>query len=260
MARTRAKVASSFTAIKGSLITETYAALTFWDSAKPKRENLAYLKESNPIGARSVTWLRDVAFVLNRRLDPSGRDAPLMLLAKAGCPIETWKPLLLWHITRDEFLLRDFLIGWLYPAFASGTYRLRPQEVQPYLDTLTKRGGTTEHAWSESTQRHVAAALLKMAADFGMLRGTQVKEFNSYHLPEQSFLYLLHAMSEEHPSARKLIAAPDWQMYLMGADEVERELFRLHQFKKLEYHVAGSLAQLTLPCRSSREFAERLVA
>ena len=60
-------------------------------------------------GASSTTWLRDVAKVMNRRFDPDGRDRALRILAKNSCDLEVWKPILLWHITRDEFLLRDFL-------------------------------------------------------------------------------------------------------------------------------------------------------
>ena len=46
--------------------------------------------------------------------------------------------------------------------------------------------------------------------------------------------------------------------FLQPAD-VEQELLRLHQFRKLEYHVAGSLVQLSLPYASSSEYAERMV-
>jgi len=49
-------------------------------------------------------------------------------------------------------------------------------------------------------------------------------------------------------------------MFLMRPADVEHELLRLHQFRKLEYEVAGSLVQLSLPCASSREYAERMVA
>jgi hypothetical protein len=42
--------------------------------------------------------------------------------------------------------------------------------------------------------------------------------------------------------------------------DVERELLRLHQFRRLEYHVAGSLVQLSLPCTSTSDYAERMVA
>jgi hypothetical protein len=106
----------------------------------------------------------------------------------------------------------------------------------------------------------VAAGLLKIASDFGLLRGSAVKEFATYHLPEQSFLYLLHAMREEKQSVSSVVTADDWRMFLMKPAEVEQEILRLHQFRKLDYQVAGSLVQLSLPCESAVEYAERMVA
>ena len=52
-----------------------------------------------------------------------------------------------------------------------------------------------EHEWSDATLHRVAAGLLKIAADFDLLKGTVAKQFTSYHLPERSFIYLLHAIS-----------------------------------------------------------------
>lgn len=256
----RANVASSFTAVKGAMIDETYAVFADWDFARSKRENLDRLRAENFIGAKSTTWLLDVAKVLNRRFEPNGRDRALVVLAKNGCALEEWKPLLLWHMTRDEFLVRDFLQSWLFPAYESGAFRVRPEELYAYLQGLSKHGGVTEHAWTERTIERVAAGLLKIAVDFGLLRGSVVKEFASFHLPERSFLYLLHAMWDERISPGKVIAAPDWRMFLMRPADVEHELLRLHQFRKLDYQVAGSLVQLSLPCTSSREYAERMVA
>jgi hypothetical protein len=256
----RANVASSFTVVKGAMIDETYAVFAAWDFERSKRENLDRLRAENFIGASSATWLRDVAWVLNRRFDPAGRDRPLVVLAKRGLPIDEWKPLLLWHMTRDEFLVRDFLETWLFAAYNSGTFRVYTKDVEEYLSGIGKRGGTIEHAWSDQTTRRVAAGLLKMAVDFGLLRGSVAKEFVSFHLPERSFLYLLHAMRDENLSPSKLISSPEWRLFLIRPADVEHELLRLHQFKKLEYQVAGSLVQLSLPCTSTREYAERMVA
>lgn len=256
----RSAVASSFTVVKGAMINETYAVFAAWDFARSKRQNLDRLRDENFIGAKSATWLRDVAKVLNRRFEPEGRDRALVLLAKSGCDLEEWKPLLLWHMTRDEFLVRDFLQNWLFPAYAAGAFRVRPEELHAYLQGIGKRGAKTEHAWTEQTMKRVAAGLLKLAVDFGLLRGSVVKEFASYHLPERSFLYLLHALRDEKLSPGKVIAAPDWRMFLLHPADVEHELLRLHQFRKLEYQVAGSIVQLSLPCSSSREYAERMVA
>ena len=259
-ATSRANVASSFTVVKGTLIDETYAVFAAWDFERSKRENLDRLRDENFIGARSAAWLRYIAKVLNRRFDPDGRDRPLVVLAKHGLPVEEWKPLLLWHMTRDEFLVRDFLETWLFAAYDSGTFRVHTEDVTQYLSGISKRGGTTEHAWSELTTKRVAAGLLKIAVDFGLLRGSVSKEFVSFHLPERSFLYLLHAMRDEKLSPSKLISSPEWRLFLMRPADVEHELLRLHQFRKLEYQVAGSLVQLSLPYTSTSEYAERMVA
>jgi hypothetical protein len=260
MRASRAHIASSFTLIKGAMIDETYSVFARWDLDCSKRENLDRARRENFIGAKSATWLRDVVKVFNRRFDPDGRDRPLVLLARNGCSVHVWKPLLLWHMTRDEFLLRDFLLNWLYPAYASGAFWIRPEELYGYLRSINKRGGSTEHPWSDATTQRVAAGLLKMSVDFDLLRGRVVKEFASYHLPEQSFLYLLHAIRDALRNPGKLIDAADWRLFLMHPDAVERELLRLHQYRKLDYQVAGSLVQLRLPCASSREYAERMVA
>lgn len=260
MSHLRANVASSFTTIKGAMIEETYAVFAAWDLNRSKRENLDRLRAENFIGASSATWLRDVAKVLNRRFDPGGRDKPLVVLANHGVSLDEWKPLLLWHMTRDEFLVRDFLQSWLFDAYEAGTFRIRSEDVEEYLGGIGKRGATVEHAWSEQTTRRVAAGLLKIAVDFGLLRGSIAKEFASYHLPERSFLYLLHAMRDEELSPSKMIFSSEWRLFLMRPADVEHELLRLHQFRKLEYQVAGSIMQLSLPCTSSREYAERMVA
>lgn len=255
----RANVVSSFTIIKGSLVEETFVAFQHWNLDSTKAENLARIRDSGVLPYKSSHWIRDVSWVISRRFDPSDRDRPLVELAKAGCDHDVWKPLLLWHMTRDEFLIRDFLTGWLYDRYMDGTYRIRGDDIVPYLRRLGRRSGVeVSGSWSEATTQRVATGLLRIATDFGLLEGTQVKEFTTYHLPDRSFLYLLHAMAEEEPNARKIVDSSDWQMYLMDSAEVERELLRLHQYQRLRFEVAGSLAQLDLPCRTSAEYAEEL--
>ena len=139
------------------MIEDTYAVLGAWDFCVSKKKNLDRLRATNFIGAKSETWLRDVAKVINRRFDPAGPDRALCLLAQGGCSLEEWKPVLLWHITRDEFLLRDFLRNWLFPAYDAGAFRVRPEQLHKYLRDIGKRGGTTEHEWADSTLGRSAA-------------------------------------------------------------------------------------------------------
>ena len=105
MVSSRAGVVSSFTIIKGSMIEETYAVMRDWDFTRTREENLRDVRDNNTIGASSANWLRDVYKVLHRRFDPDHADRPLALLAKHGISLDVWKPIQLWHMTRDEFLL-----------------------------------------------------------------------------------------------------------------------------------------------------------
>lgn len=255
----RSRVVSSFTIVKGSLIDETYRVFRDWDFGLSKLENLRHARQENAMGATSVNWALNVAKVINRRFDPAGRDRALVELAKVGCEREVWKPILLYHMTRDEFLVRDFLVNWLYPQFTAGTYRLRTEDLFPYLQALTKKKYIEwSGSWSESTLKRVGSGLLRIAADFGLLKGAQTREFASYHLPEPSFLYLLHVMTDREANARRVIDCEDWRMYLMDASDVERELLRLHQFRRLHYEVAGSLAQIKLPGFSAADYAREI--
>jgi bacteriophage exclusion system BrxA-like protein len=260
MRRPRAMEISTFTIIKGSLIPETYAAFRAWDFDGTNDENFERLEQANVIGAKSTNWLRDVIKVLHRRFAPSSYDRALVLLAQAQCPMDVWRPILLWHLTRDEFLVRDFVVRWLASEFESGRYAIRTEDVLDYFSTLESGPARQVAEWSETTRQRVAAGLLRIAADFGLLRGSTVKHFASYQLPDESFLYVLHAIAESEPNARKIIESPEWRLYLLGPTEVEQALFRLHQFRRVHYEVAGSLAQLQLPCGSSMDFARRLCA
>ena len=241
----RADVVSSFTLIKGAMVDETWTALQSWDLDRDVTANLTALREANPFAA-TANWLRDIHKVLHRRIDPT-RDRPLILLAKSNPDREGWKPLLLWHITRDEFLLREFLTTWLWDRYVEGAYRLDTAEVTEWLRDLESRRGLS---WTESTRKRVASGLLGAAADFGLLAGTVSRRFTAYHLPESAFLYLLHAMAEIEPNARRMVNLPDWRMYRMRPEDVEAELLRLHQYRRVHYDVAGSLAQLKLPAPS----------
>ena len=204
------------------MISETYDTMARWDLGLSKKENLDRLRRENFIGAPSVTWLRDVAKVLNRRFEPGGQDRALVILAQGGCPIDEWKPILLWHLTRDEFLVRDFLVNWLFDAYEEGAFRLRPEDLHDYLRSLSARGGETEHPWTDATLARVAAGLLKIGVDFGLLTGTASKEFAGYHLPERSLVYLLHVILEyEHGSPYRMMKSPEWRMYLMRPADLE---------------------------------------
>jgi hypothetical protein len=92
-----------------------------------------------------------------------------------------------------------------------------------------------------------------------LVRGRYVKQFQPYHLPEESQVYLLHALQERLESTQKVIRAADWRLFLMTPADVEEELLRLHQFGKLRFERAGSMVELTLPYPMAADYARSVV-
>jgi len=243
---------------KGALIEETYTAFQSWDFEKSFVDNLAILRESNVFGARNQNWLREITATLSSRFGNQGNLHSLILLAKAGVDLEKWKPCLLWHLASRDILYRQFALDWLYRAFREGMYRIRTDDVVPYVMEITIGRIATGGSLSAYGALRAARDLLLMASNFGLLSGSTAREFTHYRLPEEGFLYIVHALAERECNPRQLIDAEEWRLYLMSPQDVERELLELHQFKKVGFEIAGSIIHLELPCNSLRAYAERL--
>ena len=161
--------------------------------------------------------------------------------------------------SRTDPVVHEFFAEWLFREHAEGVHRLTTAAAVGFLTEWVMSHLGVERQWSPANLQRSAASLLKMGVDFSLLKGSRFKEFSTYHLPEQSLMYLLHAMMDQLGNAGKVLESPDWHMFLMTRQEVEAELYRLHQFRKLHFESAGSLAQLQLPCASAIEYVRRLV-
>ena len=235
---------SSFSLTKGSLIPETYRFFAAWDPAESGKQNFSRARDQNLVGARSASWLRDVLKVIHSRFELSGRDRPLLDLARQGVPLDVWKPILLWHLVRQDTLLRAFLTDWLWSHHGAGTLVLRTRDVAEWLTSL-------DLPYAEVTRLRVASALLRLGVDFGLLTGTVTRRFAPVHLPEPSLLYLLHAIRDAEGNTTRLLHSPDWRCFYMAPEDVESAVLRLHQFRRLHYEVAGSVVDLSLPAASA---------
>jgi hypothetical protein len=65
----------------------------------------------------------------------------------------------------------------------------------------------------------------------------------------------LRALLDRESNPAKVMEAPDWGIFLMSREAVHQELLRLHQYRKVEYHVVGSLIELRLPAPDLLTFA-----
>jgi len=243
---------------KGALIEETYRICKAWDLKQSVRQNLLRIRETNPIGADNQAWLREVTVTLSSRFQSEAEVRPLVMLAQKDLPLLEWKAFLLWHAGATDVLYWRFGTEWLFDAYGKGLHNLRSEGVVPFLRKAIHALGGADRNLSEYGLLRGSRDLLRMAGDFGLLQGRAIKNFTSYQIPEAAFIYVLHALTEAEANCRKMIERPEWRLFLLTPEQVEKELLNLHQFRKLEYHTAGSLAQLKLPCASALEYVERL--
>lgn len=249
---------SSYLAIKGLLDEDTYRAFGLWDLDASVVDNLKQIEATNAIGAKSDAWLKHIVRNINQRYEIDGSDRQLVELVHQGWHIDQWRPLQLWHATRQDELLRDFLIDWLFQRRNEGIVVITADAVVEYLKEITQAKLGSADAWKENTYRRAANGLLKTTTDFHLMHGRTFKEFSAYRLPEQSFIYLLYRLMERENNSRNVVHAEDWRIFLLKPNDVEEELLRLHQFGKLRFERAGSFLEITLPCNDTDEFVRSM--
>ena len=232
--------------IKGALIEETYAAFKSWNLDKSTKTNLENIRKNNLIGAKNEKWLNEIIRTLSSRFTDTMDFTPLVILAQGGFIIDKWKPCLLCHIGFTDELYYRFATEWLFDQYKNGAIMLRTDNVIPFAMEITEGRIASGKKLSEYGTKRVAQDLLRMAAAFGLLSGRTKRQFESY--------------AEHEPNAYRIIHSPYWKLFLMSPGDVEGELFRLHQYRKLEYEVAGTLAHLKLPYRILVDYAKEIVS
>ena len=253
---------STFSVTKGGKVDETYACFTEWDLSASVDENLDRFRASNPILAATDAWLREMRRIFRVRFGDIERHRLLIVLAQRGPRDEhwksTWASILLWHLCFRELLLSDFLESWLFPRKEDGLLRVRADAVRSYLHDLRERG-LVEQEWSDNTISKMASSLPRYAADFNLLQGKAVKEIAAFYLSDDALLYVLHDLASESAATERLLSDPRWRRFLLSRSELEHELLRLHQLRRLRFDLAGSLVALELPHKSVEDYVEHLV-
>lgn len=243
---------------KGALIEETYQAFGAWERGNSVAANLKRIFESNAVNARNEAWLKEVVSTLSNRFSAHGKIGPLVTAVQAGLALEKWKGCLLWHAGRTDLIYFLFATEWLFSEHERGRFAIRSDDLVPFVREVFKNSGGKTKALSDYGTVRAARDLLLMAKDFGLVEGSSTRHFLPYHLADEAFLYVLHAIAEDESNARRIVESKDWRLFLMTPDDVEREILRLHQFHKLRYDTAGSLAQLTLPFPTLQKYADSL--
>ena len=245
--------------IKASaLLGDTKTLLSHWNTEASVRENLARFRHQNLFGKASRSRIEDILAVFRQRyLTEESVTRALVALVQKRFPGQSLDRILYFHTARSDRLLHDAVIEVLIPQKGHGITDIGVEEIQRTLSKWVAEGKTTTR-WSEPTIRRVAQGLLSTLRDFGVLEGAVNKRIAAIYLPIGAFAYIAFYLKQEEPSGTKLIEHPDWKLFFLPHEGVERFMVEAHQRGLLEYHAAGTVTRLTFPADNLEEFAHVL--
>jgi hypothetical protein len=239
----------------GALISDTKTLLLHWDIDASVKQNIERVHRDNLFGKASRSRTEDIlAIFRSRYLSDKGVALALVALVRKKLPPAALDRLLYFHSARADRLLYDVVTELLVPMREIGLLSVGIHDVQTQIQEWVAQGKTVSH-WSEITILRAAQESLATLRDFGVLQGVVNKKIAPAYLPVEAFAYVAFYLKQHQPSGDKLIELPDWNLFFLRREGVERFLFEAHQRDLLEYHVAGSVTRLTFPAATLEEYA-----
>lgn len=259
MRRRRSTAPYSSKIIKaGALLADTKTLLAQWDVSAPAAANIERLRRENVFGKASRSRVEDILAIFRQRfLTDETVTRALIVLVRQRFAAPSLDRILFFHAAQADQLLHDIVTEVLLPLRARGITDIDTIELQRPLKKWVSQEKTSG-GWSEPTITRIAQGLLSTLRDFGVLQGAVKKRISPAYLPIGAFAYLAFYFKQHHPSGAKLVELPDWRLFFLSREGVERLLFEGHQNGLLEYHAAGSVTRLTFPTTTLEEYAHVL--
>lgn len=243
----------------GALLTDTKTLLIHWNGSHSVAENLDRFKRDNLFGKTSRSRVEDILAIFRQRyLADKCLTRALIAIFKGHLPSKSLDSVLYFHAAQSDLLLHDFVTEFLAKRHQQGRNDLDIEDVQAVLAQWVRERKTTRQ-WSEGTIIRVAQGLLSTLRDFGVLQGTVKKHLTSPYVPVESFAWVAFYLQKRQPSGERLLHDPEWRLFFLAPQTVERLFLEAHQHHLLEYHAAGPVIRISFPAESLEEYA-RVIA
>lgn len=246
--------------IKASaLLPDTKLLLAHWDEKSSVRINLDYARRANVFGKSSRSRLEDILAIFRQRyLADADLFSALTLLVQAGSPSTIVDPIFYFCTLQADRLLHDAVSDLLVRKVGRGQQYVYVNEVRSWVQEQVDSGRTTTR-WGSETIERVAQGIMATLRDFGILEGAVNKRLVSLYLPTQSFAFIARLLSRDEPSGDRLLNHPEWQVFFMTTQAVERAFLEAHQARLLQYYAAGSVVRIEFPASTLRDYAHVLL-
>lgn len=239
----------------GALLADTKTLLAQWDATLSVAENLRRAQEENIFAKDARSWVQQFLSIFRQRyLTDEAVTSALVTLVKNSFSTENLDKILFFHSAQADPLLHDTVTEILLPLHQQGRVDVTVGDIQRPITGWVSEGKTVT-PWSENTIQRVTRGLLASLRDFGVLQGSVNKRLAPAYLPIGAFAYVAMYLQRVQPSGARLINHPEWQLFFLSPQVVERFFVEAHQHRLLEYQAAGSVIRITFPTDSIEDYA-----
>jgi hypothetical protein len=242
-----------------AVIADSKALLEAWDLNSDVTENLDRIRHTNVFGDASRARAADVLRVFRQRyFDDPEIGRALAILVKGHVPGQWIDPLLYFYTAMNDATLHDLVLSVIDSRQKSGYQGVTVDQVMQQLREWVSEGKTAG-SWTDKTVRIVAQHALAALRDFGILQGKVIKSITPIYLPVEPFAVIAFELWRRLGSGEKVLRSPEWGLFFLPTQGVERFFFEAHQERLLSYDAAGSVIRLEFPVKSLEEMAHGLV-
>jgi bacteriophage exclusion system BrxA-like protein len=205
------------------------------------------LRRENVFGKASRSRVKNILAIFRQRyLREKSVTNALAVLVNHHFSSASLDRLLYFHSAKADHLPHDIVTELLLPLKIRGIIDIEVTDVERAIARWGSEGKMTS-PWGEYTVHRVTRGLLSTLRDFGVLAGAVNKRLAPTYLPVEAFAYITFYLKQRQPSGAKLIDLPDWKLFFLPPEGVERLLIEAYQQDLLEHHAAGTVTRLTFP-------------
>jgi hypothetical protein len=245
----------------GALLPEMRALVRLWHNDASPVELKRQFTQDNVLGKGTRSRMLDVVkrTFLPRYVygNPPEAWRALRVLEEAGTPLSVMRSLYYFYGARAEALMGDFVRQVVHERYQAGLREITVGQATAFIRQAEGKGHIAP-PWSDSVTVRVARGLLAALRDYGILEGKVKKRIAAIYLPPVSFAYIAFILHQEQPAGERLLAHPDWRLFLLSTQAVERAFMEAQQRGLLTYQAAGSIIRIEFPAQEIVEYAYAL--
>lgn len=239
----------------GALLDETKTLLSLWDEFASTVDNISRFKQENILGKASRSRANDILVAFRQRYLVDERVIrSLILLIKGRIPFESINCILYFHTAMSDPLIHDFAADFVSGKYQRGMQNISVDETEQWIKKNISAGKTVG-PWADNTIERAARGLMSALRDFGMLKGLRNKQIAAIYVPVAAFCYIAFYLHLLGVSGKRLLESPEWRLFLLEAQDVERLFIDAHQVHLLEYRAAGSVIRIDFPVANMEEYS-----